>query len=93
MTKTQSMINAIETFNRLTDGEKVDNYKNKSDEQIKNIYNNMVDNLKNNSNIFAYYEYYQFKRGIFECEKNDITYDNISGRVSSISFTFTGKIE
>jgi len=94
MTETQSMINAIETFNRLTDGEKIDNYKNVSDAQVRNAYNNMVNNLKNNnSNILAYYEYYQFKRGIFECGESDITYDNVTGRVSSISFTFTGKIE
>ena len=92
MTDTQSMINAIETFNRLTDGEKIDNYKNVSDSQVKMVYDAMVVNLKNAANIMAYYEYYQFKRGIFKCEEN-MTYDNISGRVSSISFIFTGKIE
>lgn len=39
-----------------------------------------------------YWEYYQFKRGIFKAK--GIQYDNeASGRVISLSFEFTGKIE
>lgn len=42
------------------------------------------------SKILIYYEYMQFKRGIFECKK--LEYDNNTGRVSNIEFKFTGKI-
>ena len=37
-----------------------------------------------------YYEYMQFKRGVFEC--TNLEYDNVSGRVKTIEFKFTGKI-
>lgn len=37
-----------------------------------------------------YYEYMQFKRGVFKCTK--LEYDNVTGRVSKIEFEFTGKI-
>ena len=37
-----------------------------------------------------YYEYMQFKRGVFKCI--NLKYDNVTGRVSIIDFEFTGKI-
>ena len=37
-----------------------------------------------------YYEYMQFKRGVFKCI--NLKYDNVTGRVSIINFEFTGKI-
>jgi len=41
--------------------------------------------------VCAYYEYMQFKRGVFECKS--IGYDaNNTGRVNSILFEFTGTI-
>lgn len=41
--------------------------------------------------ILEYYEYYQFKKAIFEC--TNIEYDDTYGRVSLIEFKFTGDIE
>lgn len=42
--------------------------------------------------LCAYYEYMQFKRGIFKCTK--LTYDtNNTGRVIKIDFEYTGKIK
>ena len=37
-----------------------------------------------------YYEYMQFKRGVFKC--TNLEYDNNTGRVTKIDFKFTGKI-
>lgn len=37
-----------------------------------------------------FYEYMQFKRGVFEC--TNLQYDNLSGRVNKIEFKFTGNI-
>lgn len=64
-----------------------------SEDEINNIYSNMQRKLTNDASIMKYYEYYQFKRGIFKCTSTDITYDQPTGRVSTIKFTFTGKIE
>lgn len=91
MTDIQSKTYALDTYNRLTDKEKIDNYKSDAT-KVESDYNNMVNTLKGPGDIIKYYEYYQFKRGIFKC--TGITYDDaVSGRVESISFEFTGKIE
>lgn len=47
----------------------------------------------NGEKIYAYYEYYQFKRMKFKCENSKIAYDNVSGRISYMEFTATGEIE
>lgn len=39
--------------------------------------------------VYKYYEYIQFKRGVFKCK--NLTYDNI-GRVSKIEFEFSGRL-
>ena len=41
--------------------------------------------------VDRYWEFLQFKKAIFKC--TDITYDNVTGRVSTISFEWTGKIK
>lgn len=70
----------------------VDNYKAIIGSETDITYENMVNELTSSSgDIMKYYEYYQFKKGIFEC--TGITYDNVNSRVNSISFKFTGKIE
>ena len=62
--------------------------------KINNIYSNMQRKINiNDADVMKYYEYYQFKKGIFKCESTDITYDQPTGRVSTIKFTFTEKIE
>lgn len=55
-------------------------------------YANMESNLKTHK-IRQYYEYTQFKRAIFKCVENSIQYDQVSGRVSQITFEFTGTIK
>lgn len=54
-------------------------------------YEDMIDLLFKDDYILNYYEYYQFKKGIFEC--TNIEYDDTYGRVSLIEFKFTGDIE
>ena len=52
----------------------------------------MVNKVKNTASIYQYYEYAQFKKGIFEC--TSIEYDDdVTGRVKTINFNFTGKIK
>lgn len=41
--------------------------------------------------VYQYYEYVQFKKGIFKC--TGVEYDTDSGKVEKISFEFTGKIQ
>lgn len=52
-----------------------------------NDYNQL---LSYKSDIYKYYEYNQFKRGVFKCD--ELTYDKLTGRVSSMKFEFSGKI-
>ena len=53
---------------------------------------NLVIGKGNNYYKYAciYYEYMQFKRGVFKC--TNLAYDDNTGRVSKIDFEFTGKI-
>ena len=91
MSPIQSKLNALETFNRLTDGEKIEEYKNNPG-KVEDNYKEMNDILKGRADIMEYYEFYQFKRGKFKC--NGITYDdNSTGRIISISFIFSGDME
>jgi len=52
------------------------------------------DNNKSNNIYYKYaciyYEYMQFKRGIFKC--TNVGYDETTGRVKKIDFIFTGNI-
>lgn len=66
--------NAVKKFNSLSKT-KVTNY-------------NELLGCKND--IYIYYEYTQFKRGVFKCM--NLTYDQPTGRVSSMEFTFSGTI-
>ena len=56
--------------------------------------NNLVIDNGNNNKYYnyacIYYEYMQFKRGVFEC--TNLEYDSVTGRVIKIDFIFTGKI-
>ena len=51
----------------------------------------MVDAVEGDEEIEKYYEYYQFKKGIFKCDS--IKYNDDTNRVDTITFEFTGKIE
>lgn len=43
------------------------------------------------NDVYTYYEYVQFKRARFDCEKTE--YDKQSGRIINMEFKFTGKFE
>ncbi len=75
--------NAAEKFNAYSLKTKIKITNKKANEIKTQIYTYSDDVLK-------YYEYMQFKRGVFECI--NLTYDEITGRVSKIDFKFTGKI-
>lgn len=84
MTYDESKLAAVNDFKFITKMDKINN------QDID--YTKMVQYLTNsNSSILKYYEYYQFKRGIFKC--SNISYDDVTGRVSEIDFNFTGNME
>ena len=101
MTFAESYNNAIQTYNSLTGSTSYATTDlTTTNTNIYTEYTNMIRDLcgdtssgatVHTNSILAYYEYYQFKRGIFTCDKID--YDSDTGRVSSIEFTFTGEIE
>ena len=73
-TETQVWDNAIKKYNSLT----------------KKTVATKSELLAKMDSALKYYEYMQFKRGVFKC--TNLSYDNISGRVNKIEFEFTGKI-
>ena len=58
-----------------------------------------ADATKIGENVYKYYEYIQFKRAYFDCASLDgkgnsgVTYDKDTGRIISMNFVFSGKIE
>ena len=71
MTEEQSKIAAVEDYKYIT----------KKNDNIS--YEQMVNELTSNyANVLKYYEYYQFKRGIFRC--SSVSYDNVTDRVNVI---------
>ena len=60
-------------------------------------YDVMQNKIKGSNGILAYYEYYQFKKGIFKC--SNVQYDDNTatgvgnGKIKAMTFIFTGKIE
>ena len=91
-----SYATALGDYNSLTKGTKYW-YGTGSDENydyyptVYEAYEEMVEDVLKDNLILRYYEYYQFKKAIFEC--TNIEYDDTYGRVSKIEFTFTGDIE
>ena len=86
MSYEESYMVAIQDYNSLTDGQKFS-----VSTSVTSTYEEMIEYLFSDDYILNYYEYYQFKKGIFKCTK--IEYDDTYGRVSEIDFTFTGDIE
>lgn len=91
-----SYATALGDYNSLTKGTKYW-YGDGSDENyvyastVYGAYEAMVRDVLDDDSILKYYEYYQFKKAIFEC--TNIEYDDTYGRVSLIEFKFTGDIE
>ena len=76
--------NAAAKFNAYSLNDKIDTTNKTAKEIRKQI-------LYYSDQALKYYEYMQFKRGVFTC--TDLVYDEkTTGRVSKIDFKFTGKI-
>lgn len=41
-----------------------------------------------NTKLLGYFEYIQFKKGVFQSKSNEIKYDNDTGRISEMSFVY-----
>lgn len=67
---------AIKEFNNISKGQKI-------------TYFSQLENHK--EKIYTYYEYIQFKRGIFKC--TGVDYDKNTGRIILMTFKFTGKLQ
>lgn len=80
MTEEESKAAALSTYKSITNDNTV------------NTYEEMVNKVKNTASIYQYYEYSQFKKGIFECTAIEYD-DDVTGRVKTINFNFTGKIK
>lgn len=79
---------AIDTFNRIiVENNLVKKIEKPSDNPIKNW--DVL--LSHKENVYRYYEYLQFKRAKFDCK--DVTYNEQTGRITMMSFEFTGKFE
>ena len=64
----------------------------KNDAEYKvNTYAEMLDKIKNKASMYKYYEFNQFKKAMFDSQ--GIIYDQITGRVSQLSFVYNGSIE
>ena len=59
----------------------------------------LSEGTKIREDVYKYYEYIQFKRAYFDCASLDgkgnsgVTYDKDTGRIISMNFVFSGKIE
>lgn len=56
-----------------------------------NDWNQLKKDSEIRKDVYTYYEYVQFKRARFDCEKTE--YDKQSGRIINMEFKFTGKFE
>lgn len=86
-----SIVGEDNDLNITSDSIKPKETSDSDNQNIKTLYKNMTDKLTKYDDVMKYYEYYQFKKGIFKCTK--LEYDQNTGRVSTITFTFTGDIE
>lgn len=83
-------------YNKLSNAEKelikkiyVDSYKRITGKNDVNSYSDVEGKIGiGGSNLYKYYEYIQFQRAIFKC--TEFEHDDRTGRVSKISFEFTG---
>lgn len=92
-------LNSVKKFQEITSSKDVSNatYKNYYDkidlnktEQVNSKFKVIQDNFKDIS--LKYYEYTQFKKGIFKYVENSTTYAD-NGRITKMEFRFTGKVE
>ena len=80
MTLENTWNEAKRTFNSYSSGKKIEAPDNKSEEISKEI------KEKHLTNLYKYYEYVQFKKATFKCNK--VEYDKATGRVTKMVFDF-----
>ncbi len=81
-------LKAILNYNSAI-GKKIYDVTSATTQQQINSYYKEIDKLRNY--VYTYYEYVQFKRAKFDCTK--VEYNQQTGRMIRMEFTFTGKFE
>lgn len=81
-------IDAITNFNSAYGKEK---YSISTDQKIQEAWSDIGPGGTVRKDVYTYYEYVQFKRAIFKC--NDVKYNQQTGRIISMDFSFTGKFQ
>lgn len=61
------------------------------DKAVEEVYDDMVSEHK--ENVCQYYEYVQFKRAKFNCDTENVRYDQQTGRILEMNFNFSGQFE
>lgn len=88
--------NAVAAFKSACKRKTINTVKNNTSNGSSYTVDNIAwENLKDDTNgsirrnIYTYYEYVQFKRAHFKCD--DVTYNQETGRITRMDFSFTGE--
>lgn len=69
--------------------EAVQNFNSASKKKTVSDFKEIKENSQIRNDVYKYYEYIQFKRAHFDCEK--VEYNNETGRITKMKFKFNGK--
>ena len=69
--------------------EAVQNFNSASKKNTVSDFKEIKENSQIRNDVYKYYEYIQFKRAHFDCEK--VEYNNETGRITKMKFKFNGK--
>ena len=69
--------------------EAVQNFNSASKKKTVSDFKEIKENSQIRNDVYKYYEYIQFKRAHFDCEK--VEYNNKTGRITKMEFKFNGK--
>ena len=69
--------------------EAVQNFNSASKKKTVSDFKEIKENSQIRNDVYKYYEYIQFKRAHFDCEK--VEYNNQTGRITKMEFKFNGK--
>lgn len=84
----KGILSAISLWNANVKNNKIDT-EDKKFEELANLYKTTINTVANKEKVYTYYEFMQFKRARFDC--TDVKYNNGTGRITEMSFKFTGK--
>ncbi len=85
----KGILSAISLWNANVKNDKKIDTENKKFDKLANSYNSIINTNANKEKVYTYYEFMQFKRARFDC--TDVKYNNGTGRITEMSFKFTGK--